>query len=297
MTRTRLEYFPANGGAEILFTTGPDAAYRLVSLDGIGPMELNPQSIKSPGQTGETAVDVIVPPRVVVVQSLIQAPTPAALWPLRAALSRALVIQPTRLGEEIETGRLRLTLPDSPPLELDVIPRSAAMPRGKSGIIGTADIEFFAAYPYWREADDSLLVFETSGGGFEWGLEFSLEMESNNVQQEVDNQGDVDAPTLIRIFGDCTVARLLNLTTGETIEITGQIEADEYVEIVTGFGEKAVTLVNTVTDARISIMDRLNLALADFWHLRPGLNTVRFEADVNVSGRAEFFWRQRYSGV
>ena len=30
-------------------------------------------------------------------------------------------------------------------------------------------------------------------------------------------------------------------------------------------------------------MDRINLAKPDFWALRPGLNVVTFEADVNVS--------------
>lgn len=298
MTRTRLEYFPPNGGDEVIWTTGPAAAYRLLSMDGIGPVSLEAQSIKSPGQTGATAVDVIVPSRVVVVQSLVQAATPAALWPLRAALSRALVVQPTRLGEDIALGRLRLTLPDRDPLELDCLPRSTDLPRppGQHGV-AAADVEFFAPYPYWREIADSRLDFTTDSGGFEFGLEFDLEMLSNNVEQEVDNAGDVDAPPLIRIYGECEVARMLNVTTGETIEISGTIEADEYVEIDTAFGSKSVTLVNTGTLVRTSIMDRLNLSLADFWSLRPGSNIVKFEADINVSGRAEMFWRQRFSGV
>ena len=50
------------------------------------------------------------------------------------------------------------------------------------------------------------------------------------------------------------------------------------------------------TGARVPAMDRINLAKPDFWSLRPGLNLVTFEADVNVSGRAELYWRQRQSG-
>jgi hypothetical protein len=50
------------------------------------------------------------------------------------------------------------------------------------------------------------------------------------------------------------------------------------------------------TGARTAVMDRINLAKPDFWALRPGLNVVTFEADVNVSGRAELYWRQRQSG-
>ena len=64
----------------------------------------------------------------------------------------------------------------------------------------------------------------------------------------------------------------------------------------TAFGDKRVELVVIATGARAPVMDRINLAKPDFWSLRPGLNVVTFEADVNVSGRAELYWRQRQSG-
>lgn len=298
MARTVLEFFPAGGGASIVLTTGNDAAYRLLNLEGIGPLSINPQSIKSPSQVGVTAVDAIVPARTVVAQLLMQAGSSADMWPLRTALARAMVQAPVRRGETLTLGRLRLTSDGRPALELDVLPRSGEIerPRGR-GFLQAADLEWLAPNPYWRETSDSRLDFTTDSGGFEFELEYPLDMTSNNVEQEVDNQGDVDAPVLIRIYGEVDTARMINVTTGETIEISGVIEDDEYIEIQTGFGQKAVTLVNTGTLVRTNAMDRLNLALADFWSLRPGLQTVKFEADLNTSGRAELFWRQRYSGV
>jgi hypothetical protein len=296
VARTKLEWYPSGGGSSILFTTGPDAVYRLLSADGIGPIGIEAQSIKSPGETGETAVDVIVPPRVVTIQALIQAPDADTLWTRRAALARAVVKQPTRLGEEIALGQLRLTLDGRPPLYLDAMVRSASLPRAAGQhVLAAADLEFLAPYPYWKELSDSLLYFTTDAGGFEWPVEMGFEMTSNNVQQEVDNLGDVDAPPLFRIYGEATTVRMINDTTGETIEVTGSLAANEYLEIQTRFGAKSITLVGPGGSS--SAMDRLNLDAADFWTLRPGLNIVRFEADVNVSGHAEMLWRQRYSGV
>lgn len=301
---TVFTYYPSGGRAPISFRTGDAATYRLLTLQGIEPVSLTPQSIKSPGQSGETAVDVIVPPRVVVVQALLQAASHAAAWNARAALNRAFASQPVRLGEDLQRGRVRLTLDGREPLELDVLPQSVAFqrPRGAIPLLGI-DIEFYADNPFWREVDDSRLIFQTDAGGFEFDLEYPLEMTSNNVQQEVNNEGDVDAPVLIRIYGECDTPRMINVTTGETIEISGTVPAmgsgdavEPYLEINTAFGQKSVTLIDG-SGARTSVMDALNLDMADFWTLRPGINVVKFEADTNPSGHAEIFWRQRYSGV
>ena len=123
----------------------------------------------------------------------------------------------------------------------------------------------------------------TGTGGFAFAVEFPLEMTSNNVEVEIANLGDVDAPITARLYGDVTTARIRNLTTGEVLEITGNIAATEYVEVSTAFGDKRVEQVVIATGVRTSVMDRINLAKPDFWALRPGLNVVTFEADVNVS--------------
>jgi hypothetical protein len=161
--------------------------------------------------------------------------------------------------------------------------------------IAPFDIEWLAPEPYWRAVADIQVLF-TGAGGFGFAVTFPLEMTSNNVQVEIANDGDVDAPVTARLYGDATTTRIRNLTTGEELEITGHIAAGEYVEVSTAFGDKRVELVVIGTGVRTPAMDRINLAKPDFWSLRPGLNLVTFEADVNVSGRAELYWRQRQSG-
>jgi hypothetical protein len=293
---TLVEWFPADGSDPVRFTTGPAAPLRLVRLEGTEPVAVEPVTIKSPNQPGATAVDVVVPPRVVALGGLLQAATPAAAWDLRAALLRSLVQQPTRLGEAYGLGRLRVTLDGRQPLELRALPRSSSVERPTgTKAIAPFDIEWLAPEPYWRAVADTQVLF-TGAGGFAFALSFPLVMTSNNVEVEIANLGDVDAPIVARLYGDVTTARLRNLTTGEELEITGHIAATEYVEVGTAFGDKRVEQVVIATGVRTSVMDRINLAKPDFWALRPGLNVVTFEADVNVSGRAELYWRQRQSG-
>ena len=292
---TAVEWYPPDGSSKLTFSA--DSAYRLRDITGIDPNMATPLTRKNPSQVGETHVDVDVSPRTVSVQVQVVAQTNDELWTLRRALVRKLALSPVRVGESATLGTLRILRGELTPLELQAVPRASPQGSRRRGVsIYEADIEFLAPYPHWRETSDQARVFEADGG-FEWSLEFPLESAGNDVEQEVDNAGDVDAPVLIQLYGDCTTARMINVTTDETVEIGDQIEADEYIEINTAYGQKDVVLVNTTTGARTSAMDRLNLSLADFWSLRPGPNVIRFEADANVSGSARIYWRQRFVGI
>jgi hypothetical protein len=308
-----VEWYAPNEEQPLTFKGGVDSRFRLQEIDGLGPVDVKDVSVKSPGQAGVTRVDSSVPPRVVTLTGLVQgvaddeevsskhyvpADRHELLWAARAELSRHLVAAPIRRGATLEMGRLRVYRAGVlPPLEVDALPQSVSLPSPK-GVVDTVpfDVEFFAPSPYWREAADAQLLFQQAGGE-EFPLQFSIDIASNNIQQEVSNLGDVDAPIIARMYGDVTDARIMNLTTGETLEVTGNIPATHYVEVSTGFGDKRIELVTIADGTRASNMDRLNLALDDFWALRPGVNLVKFEASVNTSGRAELLWRQRYSGI
>lgn len=294
---TLVEWFPPGAGAAtVTFSTGTTAPYRLLALVGLEPVDVEAVIIKSPNQPGATAVDVVVPPRVITLSGLMQAASAAALWDIRTTLSRSMAQQPTRLGETYALGRLRVTIDGRQPLEVDCMVRSNEIGRPK-GVksIAPFDIEFLAPYPYWKATQDSQVLF-SAAGGFTFAITQPMSMPSNNVEVDIDNTGDVDAPILAKLFGDITTARLINVTTGETLEITGNLPSTKYWEVSTAFGDKRVDEVTVATGARVTAMSKINLAKPDFWALRPGLNTVKFEADVNTSGRAELYWRRRQSG-
>lgn len=292
-----IEWFPPDGvGETIQFTTEYEAPYKLVAVQGLEPVSVQPVAIKSPSQAGETALDLVVPPRVVVVQGLLQAVSMTDLWPLRRALSRSCVAQPVRYNEDMVLGRLRLVRDGQDILELDAVVLSSKFPQPKNnvGVVGF-DIEFYSPSPYWREIEDETATMSGSGG-FEYPLVFTEEFPGGSVTAEVDNVGDVDAPVVIRLFGEATNPRLTNDTTGEIVQITGSFTSDEYVEVNTGFGVKSVELVTISTGDRVSIFDQLDPD-SDLWTLRPGINNLTFDADAIVTGYADVRWRERYAGV
>lgn len=282
-----------------------DAEFRGLAMAGTEPVEAQPLATRSPGQRGITMLDLMVPARTVSVQFFTQYFDPGEYWEKRSRLSRALVPQPPiGIGVALDLGRLRITRDDALPRETDAIVKSVFMPIPKgAGKIGV-DVDFLCPFPYWRESVDTVVSLSGTGGGvmFEGNIDTELpasgfQFLGNDVQQILVNEGDVPAPLVMRLYGEATDVRLLNVTTGEVIEVTGYVPSSQYVEIDTHFGTKRIDLVTIADGSRTSVMDRLNLDKADFWLIRPGANTVRFEANSNVSGRAELTWRQLYGGL
>lgn len=117
---TLVEWFPADGSAQARFTTGAAAPLRLLRFEGTEPVTVEPVTVRSPNQPGATALDVVVPPRVVTLGGLLQAATPAAAWDLRAALLRSFSQQPTRLADELTPDAIELGLGDALPAVFEI---------------------------------------------------------------------------------------------------------------------------------------------------------------------------------
>lgn len=302
---TKVEYFPPQPiGGSVLFEFRNGAEYQGLSMDGVGPLKTSPIVIKSPGQTGDTQVDVAIPGRVISISARSGYTSAADFWPKRRDLARKLTVQPVTVIEEITFGVLRIERDGYQTLEIDCYPQSPHIPIPSGFGRVPIDVEFYCPSPYFRDLEDSTLNLTSDAGGAEFletpGFELAeagFEFEGNDVEQEVVNDGDVPTPIIARLYGEITTGRLINVTTDKTIEVTGDVPDTHYVEIGTGFGNKYVELVEIATGDREDILDRLNLDMDDFWFLLPGANTIRFEADDNVSGRALLTWRQLYGGL
>lgn len=291
------EWYPANGDPKLTFKW--DTPIRMVSSDGLTHADTSGVDVKAPGQYGSTLVDVLLNPRKVSFTLVAEGANMSALMTLRAKLARAFLTLPKRRALAIPQGYLRCirespTFPAPPVVDLFGIPIASPQVTQHGPHALTADIDLYCPYPFWQDIEERVVPMVASGG-FQWPLEFPLEMTSFNTTLVIDNIGDVPAPILIRLYGDATTMRLRNLTTDEQIEVSGNVAAGQYIEIQTEFGQKSITLVNGAT--RTSIFDRLNLAKADFFWLEPGVNSIAFEANVNVSGYANVIWRPRYAGV
>lgn len=291
MSVLALEWYPPASGAVVTLVGGRAAAVRLLRAAGLEAVAMEPITTKAPGQAGETALDVSVPARVVTCQAILQGADP---WAQRNELGGAFTTEPLRPGQTLQLGRLRaIREAPLPPVEVPAMVRSAAFTR--SGVIHALDVEFYAPTPWWTAPEDTLLRFEEAGG-FVYPVEFPLAMPSFNIEQTIVNPGNVSSPVLMRLYGEVTNPRVFNDTTGEALELVGAVAAGEYLEVDTAFGGKRIELVEA-DGTRTNALDRINLAMADFMQLLPGANALRFEADVNVSGRADLYYRPRWGGI
>jgi hypothetical protein len=277
---TELDWAPAVG-TTIAFTTGPAADYRLLSMDGLGSVVVSPMAVKSPGQAGETAVDMVVSPRHVTAQALIQGDSMADLWSLRADLAGAMSASPLQSGETLALGKLTLkrglSLAD---LEIYALPFSAHLPSPKSsvGLLGV-DLEWLCPSPYWRTTSDTVVQIPTV-----------------STPVNVANTGDVTAWPVIRIYGDLTGVHVYNLTTGKDFALSGQIVSGEYVDIDMTPGARKITYSVGPTNW----MSHLDLANADLFGLAPGTNSIqwtRSAAGVSGNRRVDVTFRKQYSGI
>jgi hypothetical protein len=295
-----VEYFPPNGDDVLTFAYEPP--YIIEAFDGLGDNRAAPITTRGPAQRGTTLRDVSVSERVVplTIMVMIDGGTVAQLEAAKAALRRALVVEPGGFGSPPALGLLRFHRDDDSldVLELEALPReSPQFTRTNRVNWAEADIEFVAPYPYPRETMDR--VFNVAGeGGFEFPVEFvagGWEMPSFNVEVDIDNGGDVRAPIMAAIWGDVTDPVLYNDTTGEQIRYVGNIPAGERLEINTDYGQISAELVDA-DEVRANAMGDIDHSVTSFWSLRPGVNTVRFGASINNGGFANVYWRQRFVG-
>ncbi|MFD2704088.1 phage distal tail protein [Salibacterium lacus] len=289
--KKRIEYIPPHGGSVIFGTFTP---FRLMETEGFGNTRLSEQVQRSPYQVGESLLGVRADSRVLTMRVKVIGNNTKELDEWKNELSRTLAMDPTTALNDVQTGLLRYYRQNLATVELPVIPRDSPQYSDETHRISEADIEFYSPHPYWRETQDTFIEMMESGG-FEFPMNMPLEMSTFNLQQEIENQGDIPVHPFFRIYGSVTQPRLMNLTTDEMIEISGSVAEGEYVEIQTGFGRKRIEIVQNGT--RENAMNRLNINNSTFFQLQRGINTIRFEADQNTSGRALVYWRARYGGV
>lgn len=289
-----LTYIPPDGDAVEFGKTG---VYRLLTgLDGLLTNAANGEKAQAVAQVGSTIVATRVAERTVTSQIAIWGRSREEVWQAREDLAGALWVEPSPPDVEPEKGTLRFDRPVLGPVEVEALPVNS--PRGEnwqSPLLCLVDVEWLIGDPRWREGGEQNVSLE-EGGGFYGPISGPLYALSANIEAEVINTGTAASPIVARIYGEVITPRLINMTTDETIEITGTVADGDYLRIDTGFRRKRVTL-HRADGTTEDVMNRLNLDLADFWRLAKGVNTIRFEADDNISGRVWLTWIRRLGGV
>ena len=270
--------------------------YYLVDYDGFANTSLTPISRRGAFQIGETLLNVAPNGKTLIIECIVSGATRTEYLERRNALARACYIEPVVNGETIQPVRLLYRREGLQPVQLFVVPEGAPSFDERGPNAGRCVLELFAFDPYWDLTRDTVLRMGPDTVGLEYENEYELEYPSFR-EQEISNEGDVKVFPTFRLFGAFTTGRIMNLTYGETLEVTGRVESNEYVEIVTGYGKKSITLVNRGTRQRQDIISRMNPLLSEFWSLRRGTQTIRFEADTSLGSSMRVTWRERKAGV
>lgn len=291
-----VQWFPPSGGSPFQFDTDP---YALIGLTGISSTIAAAVTQKGTGQVGTTLTGVTVDARTIgIIAELATADEPS-FWAARQALTAAFVMLPAPTGTLPPLGTLRFSRDGLQDLDILAMPATSPDILIKGPTFAECDLSFYCPYPFFKELADQSALLQTAGG-FTFPIAHPFSMPSYNVTQVVTNAGSVNAPPMMRLYGDCTNPSLTNNTTGAVISLTGHVLAGDYLEIITEYGLKSITYV-TSAGVRSNAMSWLNLAGATvpdmFWSLIPGQNTVTFAAGTNISGLARLYWRQRYAGL
>jgi hypothetical protein len=129
----------------------------------------------------------------------------------------------------------------------------------------------------------------------ETGMEFGMRQPSQIIA--VDNIGDVSCGCQIvfQALGTVTNPELLNMDTGEYIKLLTTMSAGDEIRVYTHFAGKRVLSVDgsTITNA-FSLLD----TNSTFFQLAAGINTLRFDASVNMELlEVSIYYRPQFLGV
>lgn len=277
----------------IIFTTNRLVSnYWLNSVSGLDGLDNDIFTIRGAGQDGTTVIGHALQARTITVDG--QVLTTAS----RQRLIRA--VNPKHEAKLIYTdGTITRWIPCT-------VKRAPEIARG--GIFPQFQIEFYCAYPYWREGDGStqsvvdiaewVPAFEfDSVDGLEVpeaGIEF--ETRSPSLIVKVTNNGDIEAGMLIefRATGATSDPSIVNVETQEEISLTYDMQAGDIIRVCTipRFKRAELTRGGVTTN----IFNAVDAGSA-WLQLDVGDNLLRYDATPTDNIEVSIYYDAAYLGV
>lgn len=292
-----LVFAPANGAAAINIQSqsGP---YALISMEGESDTLTEPTGVRSPRQIGQTPTSVRVGGRTITLQVGIIGSTEAERAVYLKALIAAWTDAPPIIGRAPSVGSLSYAQPGRSTYLI------GAMPAGGPRETFVDDTREMAIYecdlwcpdPRWMASSSTTVDLQNEFGGFWFPIEFPFSMDAFVTGGYVLNTGNTTSSLVLRMYGEFTTGRIVNDSTGELIEVTGLVDAGDWIEVSTAFGAKYVRLYHP-DGSWENALDRYNLETSTFFQLPTGETLLRFEADDLVDGYAEAVFTPAMSGV
>lgn len=154
-------------------------------------------------------------------------------------------------------------------------------------------ISLIAPNPYWQDIEDISQEIITWIGGMSFPLRLPTKFSMAGPKIiNVINDGDVETPIKLEIYGPATKPKITKRETGEYLRIKEELTSDDVVVITTDFGNKRVELNG---DNAFNILD---LPDSKFFSLEVGDNVIELTTeDVNDNANVKISYRNRYIGV
>nr|WP_309099066.1 phage tail family protein [Fredinandcohnia onubensis] len=284
----KITYINSNGDS-IEFSHQPP--FILSSIEGLGDVEADVQTQKSPKQDGSTHIATELSERYINMEISILGNGGEDISEKRSFLSR--VLNPKLNGVLIyENGRIKREIKCAS----EHVPK---FPKSRSRTSQISLVNLICPNPYWldQQKTDQLVVWE---GGLEFPLElptFFAEL-SNNKSKILVNDGDVETPIFITFNGPATAPiRITNVTTEKFIEVNQSLLDGERLEINTIFGQKRVTKVLS-DGTHQNAFHYIKIPGSEFFGLEVGNNLIDYStgADYESAG-VTISWNDRFVGV
>lgn len=104
----------------------------------------------------------------------------------------------------------------------------------------------------------------------------------------ITNNGWGESPPIIRVWGPCINPSIINNTTGQAINLTYTLNAEQFLEL--DFFNRTIKLMGTSN--RYSAM---NFASSEWWYLQPDQNEIRLAfSSYETGAKMEVFYRDAW---
>lgn len=267
---------------------GNDAPFILTKIEGTGAVNVNIQSQKSPYQDGVSYQGNTLEPRLLSIEVMLVAENIEEMMIYRRKMLNIFNPKPGEGTLIYEIGGIRR--------EIKVISELAPVFPDDKNFKETMQpglIQLYCPNPFWL--DES----ETSEEIVNWigGISFPLRLPTRFAMAgpkiiNIINDGDVETPIKLEIYGPATRPKITLKETGEYLRINKILTADDVVTITTEFGNKRVEFNGE------NAFNILDLPSSKFFSLQVGDNVLELMTeDESDNVNVKVSYRNRYIGV
>lgn len=282
--------FTNSRNESIEFSSHPP--YKLMSIDGLGGLDNNISTEKSPFQHGDTYLNSSLEVRKLMFDVLIMANDLSDIKIKRSNISK--VLNPT-LG----LGTLKYIFTDgeikSVKCSISTSPVFVNSPKYPAERFQVTQFTLYCHSPFWEDEQEYISEMEAFVNLFEFPIEFSkdeeIEMGMEGNEIIINNVGDVLTPVKITFTGACVNPVIKNVTNNEFIKINYELKDHDVLTINTEFGNKRIEINGVNAYSYITLDSTL-------WELAVGENFISYETDAGAeNAKVLIAYKNRYVGI